>query len=1114
GGGGDGDGDDNACFTVSDGDCLTNTELGELGERVRQLTEELKDINHDQINNAWGRDSEAANALKWTAEAVNAHQAAAHLALAHGDGALNEEVTIGFIDTGIHEDHETFDYVSVDEEFLPGAVDEAPYEPSHGTAVASVAVGNFVSLPPDSPDFNINVKMFAIPLGDGSGPYRPITLEQLSATDFGDAAELNYVLSQDLDILNLSFGYQGGIENYSAQDLDKHYSRTIEALTQDGRSEKTILVWAAGNAGDRVNANSSSPTVLAGLAARAEELQGHSIAVVSTREDGRISDFSNRCGIAADFCIAAPGEQVLVATSVFYDLGSGTSFSAPMVSGGLITMKKLFRDQLSNEELVSRLFATANDDGIYANSAVYGHGLMDLGAATNPWGTLAFMDDPNSSVTNSQADACFKTHSGDCLTQSELAERARRLTLSATLSGVAGIDSYLRGFTGFEETSTAAKYPLEMINAYEALAYLELSRGPEAAAAPGSGVTIGLLNTGIDLSHSMFEFTNSIEEAFLLDATDDDWSSLAQLLGNGTAGIAAGRFGAYGADVKMFVPPSRGLDSDENSRMYEDILNNNLDIFISGSFDSSVDIEDLKTRAMVLTQSLPGYTEEEIIESNLRRSHGDSIEVLAQSEKQDNKTILIWPAGWPESNSEPSSSPSGYGGITPYIPELQGHSVAVVSVGKDGGISDFSNRCGLAAQFCIAAPGKNVFVAGPFDVDRGSILGIRSGSDLSAALVGGGLAVMKQLFRDQLTNEELVSRLFETANDDGIYADSAIYGQGLMDLGAAANPWGTLAFMGTLDATGALTPISSTSLTLGAPFGDGLANALASREVVAFDSLEHPFWLDADRFMGLSEGASLATRLNDFLHPYPVHSIPETWQFNFQENGTATEIGHLALANGASRLTMAGPQGLSASLFQHPQELEGLTLAWTPRTFDAFTVEAGYLNEQQSLLGSHGDGAGGHFSGDTLFLSAGLNVMVGNWQVAAQGELGQVNPAVGQSRFIDTISSLSTSAFRLAASRPFANGSTLRFSLSQPLRVERGSFTHYLVESGSSALSLAEAASAPLAPRGRQLDLTAKLDFPWWGGDVSLGATRSSQPGHQRTAAPQWTLFTAYRSTW
>ncbi|MCY4332555.1 MAG: S8 family serine peptidase [Cyanobacteria bacterium MAG CAR1_bin_15] len=708
GGGGSTSSQPNTCFRVHDGGCLTEAELE---ERAQQETEIIKQINHRRIDAVWGE--EAANAVKWPAAQINAYRAEANLRLTHGlTDALGEEVTIGFIDTGIHEDHEAFDYVSVTEEFLAGAVDEDLDERSHGTSVASIAVGNDINmLFSGYGNTNINVKMFAIPLGDGSGPYTPINLNQLAAANFGDATLFRYVIDQDLDILNLSFGYSGGIENYSEQDLRRNYGRTIAALAQTGRQEKTILVYAAGNAGREARIHSLSPEIGAGLVAYMDELQGHSIAVVSTRENGEISNFSNRCGIAADFCIAAPGEGVLTATRTIvagdrYGITQGTSFAAPMVSGGLIAMKKLFRDQLTNEELVDRLFATAKKTGIHGNQAIYGQGLMDLGAATNPWGIPAFM---------------------------------------------------------------------------------------------------------------------------------------------GTAGA---------------------------------------------------------------------------------------------------------------------------------------------------------------------------------------------------------------------------------------------------------------------------TPISSTSLTLGAPFGDGLANALASREVVAFDSLGAPFWFEAASFTGLSEGASLATRLNDFLHPAQLRSIPETWQFNLKENATATEIGHLALANGASRLAIAGPQGVSAMLFQDPQELEGLTLAWTPRTFDAFTVEAGYLNEHQSLLGSHGEGAGGRFSGETLFLGAGLNVMAGNWQLAAQGEVGHVTPAVAHSQFIKEISSLSTSSFRLAASRPFANGSALHFSLSQPLRVESGSFTHNLVASGAHALSLDQAVSDPLAPQGRQLDLTARLDLPWLGGDLSLGATRSAQPRHQQSAAPEWTLFTGYRSTW
>ena len=385
-------------------------------------------------------------------------------------------------------------------------------------------------------------------------------------------------------------------------------------------------------------------------------------------------------------------------------------------------------------------------------------------------------------------------------------------------------------------------------------------------------------------------------------------------------------------------------------------------------------------------------------------------------------------------------------------------------------------------------------------------------------MVSGGLIMMKKLFRDQLSNEELVSRLFATAKDDDIYADSAIYGQGLMDLGAATNPWGIPAFMGTLPGSGPganSAPAFSTSMVLGAPLGDSLPQALASQDIAAFDSLGAPFWFAASQFTVPSSGTSVATRLQRFLNPIQSHSLPHSWQFNIQQNALAIETGHLALTDGASRFTMDGPQGVAVTLFQEPGDLEGLTLAWTPTAFGTFTVEAGYLNEQQSLLGSQATGAFGRLSAETFFLGAGLHTTAGSWQLAAQGELGQANPSLGTSLLIDAASPLSTSAFRLQAARPFANGSILSFSLSQPLRVESGSLELSLPTGRThDGMVTSTTLSAPLSPGGRQLDLTAKLEFPWLGGDVSLGATRSRQPRHQRTAAPEWTVFTGYRSTW
>ena len=46
-----------------------------------------------------------------------------------------------------------------------------------------------------------------------------------------------------------------------------------------------------------------------------------------------------------------------------------------------------------------------------------------------------------------------------------------------------------------------------------------------------------------------------------------------------------------------------------------------------------------------------------------------------------------------------------------YFPELRGHTIAVVAVDKSGKIASFSNRCGSAADWCIAAPGQEVSVA-------------------------------------------------------------------------------------------------------------------------------------------------------------------------------------------------------------------------------------------------------------------------------------------------------------------------------------------------------------------------------------------------------------------
>ncbi len=342
-------------------------------------------------------------------------------------------VVIGFIDTGLDQEHPSFSGKRVAVEYFGGASKLGEYKDgsrfSHGTAVASIATGvpvgaqnsngrvvaSFQGVSPGA-----DVRMFAIPLG--SAPPDNIvsapTEEDLMRARLGGGLAEVYRNALDpdrkVDVLNLSFGFDSNIADYLESTLRATAGEVIRILEQRDRSDKAILVWAAGNNnGDRCETgtpsclpnrpegffNASSPSIFSGLHARIEELQDHSVAVVAVRPNGEIAEFSNRCGIAAKWCIAAPGVGILLAYSRLEEDGetvrqslnraSGTSFSAPIVSGGLALMKQRFRGQMRNTELLARLLATADKTGIYADEAIYGQGLMDLGAATEPVGMVA-----------------------------------------------------------------------------------------------------------------------------------------------------------------------------------------------------------------------------------------------------------------------------------------------------------------------------------------------------------------------------------------------------------------------------------------------------------------------------------------------------------------------------------------------------------------------------------------------------------------------------------------------------------------------------------------------------------------------------------------------------
>ena len=367
---------------------------------------------------------------QWALDLINA-------SVAYARGATGSGVTIGITDSGLDDTHNEISSARLSDNSNLSYSDYTPNtrQKRHGTMVTSVAAGSLDKTndtPMHGVAFEANVLFIAIQLAEPDPHYDPVDLGNddgsgnvSQAPDFtgidGFFKQLFEIYNDyDVEIVNNSYGYSGNIIDYTQAQVRNAFPKTIAEMSQIGTpdSEKTIYVWAAGNAGSYADqgVDFSSPELLPGMVHYIPEIQGHSIAVVSVDEDGAISSFSSRCGVAQDYCIAAPGRKITAAyptssadTGIYssnvgdenysvctqdtscFAVTNGTSFAAPIVSGGLAILADYFDGQLGNTELVARLFSTANKEGIYADKSIYGQGLMDLGAATAPVGQMTAM---------------------------------------------------------------------------------------------------------------------------------------------------------------------------------------------------------------------------------------------------------------------------------------------------------------------------------------------------------------------------------------------------------------------------------------------------------------------------------------------------------------------------------------------------------------------------------------------------------------------------------------------------------------------------------------------------------------------------------------------------
>ncbi|MBP5344319.1 MAG: S8 family serine peptidase [Alphaproteobacteria bacterium] len=254
----------------------------------------------------------------------------------------------------------------------------------------------------------------AVGARDGSGNFHGVAFDAAwipVAIDFPAGETLEYIsdaVEFGADIINLSLAPTSPVALAGLKDGSDTLAKNLATnfvvhpewkhAYEVAANHNKIMVFAAGNEGDEEghDVDENNPyewryesSILAAAPALEEFSRGSDhdltnlvVAVVSVDADNKLSDFSAICGQNKDWCIAAPGENLL---SVNGMIGSGTSASAPLVSGALAVIKGAF-PHLTNQQVVQILFETAQDLGEEGVDEIYGYGLVDLDAATKPVG--------------------------------------------------------------------------------------------------------------------------------------------------------------------------------------------------------------------------------------------------------------------------------------------------------------------------------------------------------------------------------------------------------------------------------------------------------------------------------------------------------------------------------------------------------------------------------------------------------------------------------------------------------------------------------------------------------------------------------------------------------
>ncbi|MBR0553188.1 S8 family serine peptidase [Sphingomonadaceae bacterium LXI357] len=366
---------------------------------------------------------------------------------AYQKGATGTGVTVGVVDTGLDAASEEFENRVVGSRNTAGGSSTDDVD-GHGTAVAFVVAGRNNGVGTHGAAFDANLY---IARADTPGSCASANPDQpdsgCSFDDSAIAAGIDAAISGGARVINLSLG---------GSRPSNQLLQSISRATASG----AVIVISAGNDGEDPS-KGDVPDPFTSPATNNSVSRGQIIIAGSVDASDRISSFSNRAGTgaAASFYLAAVGEDVRApCDDTKVCLWSGTSFSAPQISGAVALLAQAFPN-LTGKQMVDLLLATARDAGASGTDAVYGRGILDLTEAFAPQGSMSVAGTQQTVSTG--VEASLSAPMGDAATGTVGAvvldgfDRAYAVELARTIDR-AGPGRTLVGALRFDRRNLAA----------------------------------------------------------------------------------------------------------------------------------------------------------------------------------------------------------------------------------------------------------------------------------------------------------------------------------------------------------------------------------------------------------------------------------------------------------------------------------------------------------------------------------------------------------------------------------------------------------------------------------------------------------------------------------